>query len=131
MRHGWQKMAMSNKYHQPKMSSIVNQLTVSTSALTFPEAINDDISDDENGADGPPLKERYAKYHRQLPITLAIFLITEDIIPSHNLKGIFEKAEELINVTGDMTKAASAQKKMRNIKSSYDLNPHIFQPKSK
>lgn len=122
MRHGWQKMTMSNKYHQPKMSSILNELTVSTSALTFPEAINDDISDDENGADVPPCKERYAKYHRQLPITLAAFLITEDIIPSHNLKGIFEKAEELIN---------PVQKKMRTIKSSYDLNPHIFQPKSK
>lgn len=77
------------------------------------------------------MEERYVKHYLQLPITLAVFLIPEDIIPSYSLKGIFQKAEKLINETGDVTKAASTKVKMKTIKSSYDLNFHLFQPKRK
>lgn len=62
-------------------------------------------SDVESVADAPLLKERNVKHHHQLPILLLAFLIPEDI-PNHSLKGIFQKAEELINETGAITKAA-------------------------
>ena len=109
----------------------LNEFPEPSPILAVPEPINYDIYDSESVADAPPLKERNVKHHRQLPTTLAAFLLPEDIIPSHSLKGIFQKAEELINETGAITKAASAELKMRIIKSPYYQKPHIVQPKDK
>lgn len=109
----------------------LNEFPAPSPILAVPEPINYDIYDSESVADAPPLKERNVKHHRQLPTTLAAFLLPEDIIPSHSLKGIFQKAEELINENRAITKAGPAEPKMRTIETSFDLKPHLVEPKGK
>ena len=126
MRHEWRKIRPNSEYHQ----QIFEWASSAFSYLTVFKSINDDISDFEKVADAPPLNERNVKHHRWLHTPLPAFLMPEDI-PSHSFKGIFQKAEELINENRAITKAGPAEPKMRTIESSFDLKPHLVEPKGK
>ena len=76
-------------------------------------------------------KSQLEKVQRHLPITAEALNIPVDIIPSSPLNNIFEKAEELLNKDGSITKAASSEPNTQTVKSSYDPKPHIPQSRGK
>ena len=96
-----------------------------------PETQENSVADSPFAIGNTTLSKSVVEAKKNLPINHKAFPIPDNIIPTHSLTAIFDKAHALVNEKGAVTKAASMEPNMRTVKSSYDVTPHIVQPKGK